>query len=230
MATKLLTDHHIPHSILDIVETSRVRLDIVTPFWGWKHLTQRVGMAVRRGVKVRVLLRLEKTEDEFYQRLTDELSATGVDVHAISALHAKICVSESSAIIGSMNMLGSSATGSHEAAILIADPLLLAEIQNYVNHLVEESLQFKKTLLDKAIDFVNLLRPERPAYCIRCKKKMPFNPELPLCSEHYAIWLKYKRNTYQENFCHDCGESWQTSFGKPFCLSCYKANQSTGLE
>lgn len=58
-------------------------------------------------------------------------------------------------------------------------------------------------------------------FCIRCKSEIPLNPKAPYCYECYKIWKKFENPNYQENICHLCGKSFETSMSKPACLKCF---------
>ena len=58
-------------------------------------------------------------------------------------------------------------------------------------------------------------------YCIRCAQAIEFDPKRPYCAECYAIWAEYKKKTYTEKFCHQCGKHNKGSMSKPLCRVCY---------
>ena len=57
--------------------------------------------------------------------------------------------------------------------------------------------------------------------CIRCKESIPFDPDRPLCDDHFKTWKRYENWDYEEDYCHRCGADWDTSYGKPLCRPCY---------
>ena len=57
--------------------------------------------------------------------------------------------------------------------------------------------------------------------CIRCKESIPFDPDRPLCDDHFKTWKRYENWDYEEDHCHRCGADWDTSYGKPLCRPCY---------
>ncbi len=57
--------------------------------------------------------------------------------------------------------------------------------------------------------------------CIRCKESIPFDPDRPLCDDHFKSWKRYENWDYEEDYCHRCGADWDTSYGKPLCRPCY---------
>jgi hypothetical protein len=44
-------------------------------------------------------------------------------------------------------------------------------------------------------------------FCIRTGKKIPFNPQRPLCDSAYNSWIKFSNPNYPEKYCHKTGVS-----------------------
>lgn len=63
-------------------------------------------------------------------------------------------------------------------------------------------------------------------FCVRCRARLPLNPERPLCDRDFRSWVKYEDPDYRERFCHQCGESEADtiSMRKPRCYDCWKAS------
>jgi phosphatidylserine/phosphatidylglycerophosphate/cardiolipin synthase-like enzyme len=58
-------------------------------------------------------------------------------------------------------------------------------------------------------------------HCIRCGKRIEFDPERPLCGECFDSWKKFKNPKYPEEFCHSCGKPMKSTMEKPLCKPCY---------
>lgn len=62
-------------------------------------------------------------------------------------------------------------------------------------------------------------------YCIRCARAIGLDPERPYCPECYRKWAVWKKRTYTEKYCHQCGNaneaSVKTSMAQPSCGACY---------
>ena len=58
-------------------------------------------------------------------------------------------------------------------------------------------------------------------FCIRCKAALPADPEQPYCQRCYRSWNQYKDATYEEKYCHMCGNEHTTALLKPLCVACY---------
>ena len=57
-------------------------------------------------------------------------------------------------------------------------------------------------------------------YCIRCKVALPADPEKPYCQRCYGSWNRYKNESYEEKYCHMCGNKHTTTRLKPLCVAC----------
>ena len=70
---------------------------------------------------------------------------------------------------------------------------------------------------------------ERPptGHCIRCGGPIPEAIESkPFCTKDWRSWNRFKKDDYQEKFCHFCGQSSKTSKTKPLCIDCCRKYQS----
>lgn len=61
---------------------------------------------------------------------------------------------------------------------------------------------------------------DRKGFCIRCRWPLNLNTDYPFCPNCYRIWAKFGDWDYQENYCHNCGESAETSRRNPLCTNC----------
>lgn len=57
--------------------------------------------------------------------------------------------------------------------------------------------------------------------CIRHHETIPFNPDKPLYTSCYKVWVEFGDPDYPENYCHACGEKADTSYRKPLCKKCF---------
>ena len=62
----------------------------------------------------------------------------------------------------------------------------------------------------------------KEGFCIRCKCTIPANPTRPYCGRCFKSWNRYKKDTYEEKYCHLCGKEHIATMSKPACLSCYR--------
>lgn len=114
----VLSGTDISGQVIALIEGARKYVVLVTPYFDpWPRLTTAIKAArAQHGVRVRLLLR--GGEDKAKQdEKAAELRAFGVEVSFLERLHAKIYLSESQAIVTSMNLLKSSALDSWEIAM-----------------------------------------------------------------------------------------------------------------
>ena len=70
---------------------------------------------------------------------------------------------------------------------------------------------------------------ERPSsgHCIRCGGPMSESIESrPFCDKDWRTWNRFKKDDYPEKFCHFCGQTSDTSKGKPLCIDCFRKYKS----
>ncbi|MCX6768619.1 MAG: hypothetical protein NTY83_02140 [Candidatus Micrarchaeota archaeon] len=61
---------------------------------------------------------------------------------------------------------------------------------------------------------------DKPGYCIRCKKEIPYNEKRPYCLSCYESWKKFGNKGYREKYCHDCGKPCKSALAEPLCKEC----------
>lgn len=76
------------------------------------------------------------------------------------------------------------------------------------------------TILKETLSTI-LSSEKRDAFCIRCRDRLPFNPDYPLCDKCYSGWAEYNNPNYREHYCHLCGKQRKTTKAKPLCTSCF---------
>lgn len=62
--------------------------------------------------------------------------------------------------------------------------------------------------------------------CIRCQKRIDLNPQSPYCYSCFKVWEKFENKSYQEQYCHICGEKNESTMLKPVCYTCYRRHQN----
>ena len=239
MNVQVLVNHQISPAIVDLIAAAKDHVDIISPYIQlWGHLEQVIKQARKRGVEIRLFARSDQREK--LQAVLEGLAAMGVKVHLVELLHAKLYLSEDTAILSSMNLYDFSSKNSEEIAVMSRDAEFVAELHEYRRQLAEDKSQnitrslvgmkvAKKiggALKSAAVGVVEIaasVLPEEAGYCIRCKAEIDYNPDKPLCAKCYASWKKYGDEKYQEKYCHDCGVASKTSVAKPVCYKCYKA-------
>lgn len=232
---KVLHPTEIALRLRELVADAKSHLTLVTPYFRpWAQLQAEVVRAAKRGVEVRLIVR----EDEV-PKLADVLAPcfeAGITVLARTRLHAKLYVTESAAILTSMNLLEASANDSWEAGIQIEmerAPDAYRRLLRQAQDLIEESEEVpppgrsaRRRTTPKHAD----AQVTRVAgACLRCADKIRFDPEKPLCLECYGSWKKYANPDYTEKHCHGCGAPHASSVAKPLCRPCWTAASKAGV-
>jgi hypothetical protein len=175
-----------------------------------------------------------------------------VEIRYHKRLHAKIYANETQCLITSMNLHDYSYRNNIEVGVLTTFKILdiipdIASIfsdriklpletqaQDFVDYIVTKgTLEYCKTPKKEKSFFglkttygesEVLVEKKRTGFCIRTKSTIPFNLKRPYSEVSYESWLRYKKTSYQEKFCHGCGNNHSTSMDRPLCLECYKKN------
>lgn len=250
----VLSSTDISREVLALIEGAKQVLILVSPYFDpWERLTTEIKRAANRpGMNVVLLLRggEDRAKQEEKSR---ELAAAGVKVVYLSRLHAKVYISESQAIVTSMNLLKSSALDSWELAIRAhakADADLFNQVVAHTKGLMERAKDEREIAAKvKTAGSVASLaamamaatppghrpapaakpatsagrRASKEGHCIRCGVGLAFNPDRPLCNDCYKAWSKYENPDYKEAHCHSCGKERATSLAKPLCKPCWDA-------
>ena len=160
----------------------------------------------------------------------------------VQNLHAKCYISESAAIITSMNLYEFSQQNNDEMGILVShteDAELYQEIYGEFQRLGRganpqiRDQPSKTSPADKPPTprtRTTRRRVAEPArahqasgHCIRCRKSIDFDPDKPLCYDPcYQTWTRFSDPDYAEKYCHRCGEENATSMAKPLCRPCFR--------
>lgn len=244
----VLSSTDISREVLALIEGAKQVLILVSPYFDpWDRLTTEIKRAANRpGMNVVLLLRggEDRAKQEEKAR---ELAAVGVKVAFLARLHAKVYISESQAIVTSMNLLKSSALDSWELAIRAharQDAALFNDIVKHTKGLLdrakdEREIAAKVQAASGVAELVAMAEGARAAavapkpaaakgrartgHCIRCGEDIAFNADRPLCASCYKAWARYENAEYKENHCHACGKERSTSFAKPLCKPCWEA-------
>jgi len=223
---RLLQPQQIAASVRRLVEESREFLLLICPYYRpWPQMQGEIEKAARRHGEVRLVVR-EDAVGEARKHLAP-CHACGVQVLSVMKLHAKLYVTESAAILTSMNLVDASAQESWEAGILVesdAAPGLYGRIRQQAENFIDaaeavESPDAQKRARQAAPAAEQDTRTK--GSCVRCAKAIRLDPEKPFCFPCYGKWKKYNNSEYVEKHCHRCGKAAETSAAKPLCRACY---------
>ncbi len=131
----VLSSTDISREVLALIEGAKQVLILVSPYFDpWDRLATEIKRAANRpGIKVVLLLRGGEDRAKQEEKSRD-IAAAGVRVAFLARLHAKVYISESQAIVTSMNLLKSSALDSWELAIRAHAKLDTAQFNDIVAH------------------------------------------------------------------------------------------------
>jgi phosphatidylserine/phosphatidylglycerophosphate/cardiolipin synthase-like enzyme len=227
----VLSSTDISREVLALIEGAKQVLILVSPYFDpWDRLTTEIKRAANRpGMKVVLLLRGgdDRAKQEEKAR---ELETVGVKIAFLTRLHAKVYISESQAIVTSMNLLKSSALDSWELAIRAhsaQDATIFNQIVAHTKGLMDRARdehQISAKIVTKAPPAPKPPRTRaRTGHCIRCGDDIAFNADRPLCADCFKAWAKYENPEYKEKHCHSCGKERSTSLAKPLCKPCWEA-------
>jgi phosphatidylserine/phosphatidylglycerophosphate/cardiolipin synthase-like enzyme len=226
----VLSSTDISREVLALIEGAKQVLILVSPYFDpWERLTSEIKRAANRpGVKVVLLLRGGDDRAKQEEKARD-LLASGVKIGFLSRLHAKVYISESQAIVTSMNLLKSSALDSWELAIrasAVQDAGLFKEIVHHTKGLLdrakdEQEIAAKAKLTTQAGTLAEMVESVRPAELVtKTPPKFKATPNTKPPSSKAAA---YGRERVRAGHCIRCGEDTPYNTDRPLCADCYKA-------
>lgn len=231
---KVLHPTEIALCVRELVAAAQDLLIIVTPYFHpWAQMQTEIERAAKRKVDVRLIVREDQVSE--MKAALAPCHGCGVKIHSRKRLHAKLYVTETAAILTSMNLLEASANDSWEAGIQVEKagaPDAYRRLRNQAQDLIESSEEIHSPERAHA----KRAAGDRPAAssvpakgsCLRCGEKIRFDPEKPLCFDCYGSWKKYGNEDYEEKHCHACGGPTPTSVAKPLCRPCWSTASKAG--
>lgn len=248
---RVLTDHVYP-DLIDLLQRAKRFLLLVSPYWDLTdRLKAELERAEVRGVQL-ILIARGGTDREAQEKKLHPIRqlVPRAPILFVERLHAKIYLSESEAIVTSLNLVESSAVDSIEAGVRFTQsehPEQYEKLRSFAERLIGMGTQDQQRSRPSPAAEPPRTRPaaepprsrpatprERPqekphasrrrpqGHCIRCADDIDLNDERPLCGDCYAIWAEYKNPDYEERHCHACGRESATSMSKPLCRACWK--------
>lgn len=252
MSFKLLNTDETISEIFRLIDDAKKLVVLVSPYFSMEsdsRLVRRLIEARRRNVKVTLIIR-GGNNDSVTWKTIEELMEAGVEVLAVTYLHAKLYWSDAGAVVTSLNLLKASMLNSVEAGMLAEDEQSRREVFDFIEKYVQPRVSLKQTpqalaTSDRKVaggskgsaiavktptraskaksTFVAKKKREKQGACIRCSDEIGLNPERPYCGACYSIWAEYENPDYVEKFCHQCGGDADTTIDRPLCRRCYRA-------
>ena len=250
---KFLTTSGISHHLEEIIKRANEKVVIISPYL--KINDRLKGLLTDKDllkIDIRVVYgknELQPVESTWLQGLNS------IRTTFLENLHAKCYLNENEAIITSMNLYEFSQRNNEEMGILVsreADPELYREIDDESRSLIRRGKEVKlivnpviptdKKSTSSEAAAATTASPrrssrrrsatatlERPStgHCIRCGESIPEAAESkPFCAKDWRTWNRFKRDEFPEKFCHFCGQTSDTSKGKPLCPDCFRKNKT----
>lgn len=227
-----LTTTNIAHYIEEIIKDAIYEIVLVCPYFKiTNNFIERLNDADKRNVAISIIYgkkELDKNQIDLLSKLKN------IYIYYYENLHAKCYFNDSKLIITSMNMYEFSEKKNREMGVLLSkenDEKLFTEAVKETESIINSSV-YKIDILNKRTNSINEIEESngrkiellKVGYCIRCLKKIKYNPQHPFCMPCYTQWSKYNDSLFREKYCHNCGDEDFISMMKPECYSCFKKN------
>ena len=139
----------------------------------------------------------------------------GIEIRFLKNLHAKCYLNEKEALLTSMNLHEFSQENNAEMGILVSKE----KDRQLYDGIHEQAMIWKKA--SRCIETEDSGELSR-RFCIRCKGDIPDNRDVPFCGRHWKTWNRFKNEDYPEEYCHYCGNEYETTKSKPLCRACFR--------
>ncbi len=223
MTVKFLTTLEASAKVEKIIREAKNELTIITPFLKLSNLfLERFRDAENRGVRIKLIYgkrELDSKEQNNLEQLNN------LDLYFCESLHAKCYFNEEQMVITSLNLYDYSIKNNREMGVYIKreeNEKLFSDALTEANSIIQSAISEKISVVREILvedEEVN----HRTGFCIRYHETISFNPDKPLCTSCYKVWVEFGDPDYPENYCHACGKIASTSYRKPLCWKCYNS-------
>jgi PLD-like domain len=137
---QLLPPYRISGELQAIVQEAKAYVVLVSPYvklHHWRGLADALSAAIKRGVKVELFTRQTGDNLDDWQYLEN----LGLRPRAVQDLHAKLYFNETSGLVTSMNMLGSSHSNSLEIGYKTETPAEVEQLRAFIKDYVMPKLE-----------------------------------------------------------------------------------------
>jgi phosphatidylserine/phosphatidylglycerophosphate/cardiolipin synthase-like enzyme len=223
--------------LVTLIREAKERVTLISPYVTLATDDQ-VGRAIREALSRKVKVALVFRRDEHTPLKEDWLESmrphvdAGLGLFCLEGLHAKIYKSESTVLVTSLNLLGSSVLKSIEAGLWSQDPKAVAEVDAFIRREIQphvQQLSFsgkakKPSTPEKRIRSNSPSPRKEEGYCIRCGDGIALNARRPYCRDDFDEWAEWENEDFKDNYCHGCGRGHPATMRKPLCLDCFRAD------
>jgi phosphatidylserine/phosphatidylglycerophosphate/cardiolipin synthase-like enzyme len=194
---EFLTTNGTSYQIENIIIEAKTRL-VVSPYLQLsKTFYERLKDASNKRVSIKIIYGKDDLKPNERNSLAD---LNGVELYFFENLHAKCYFNETKMVITSMNMYEFSEKNNREMGVLIEKSKdsdiyekAVAETQSIIQSAEQIALNKSNRPLAKEKKqtggSTNKNEKIVRGYCIRCQKRIEFDPSRPLCGDCYSTWV-----------------------------------------
>jgi hypothetical protein len=231
---KFLSTSGITFHLEGLIKGAKEKLILISPYL---KVNERIRQLLEDKDRDKIDIRVVYGKNELQPEENNWLkSKASVRSSFCKNLHAKCFMSESQALITSMNLYEFSQVNNEEMGVLVSkaeDAAMYAEVYEEAMRLIRISDEVRVTV-ERIVPVevsqeANSRRQARAkggapdkGWCIRCKADLKADPTHPYCKDCYAKWKQYENADYEEKVCHLCAKPHKTTMRKPTCYDCYK--------
>ncbi|MBU1921432.1 phospholipase D family protein [bacterium] len=228
---KFLRTSAVTNNLEELIINSKEKLYLVTPFL---KISERVKGLIAERDRARVEIRIIYGKTELQPAEAEWIgSLESTSIFFCENLHAKCYISETQAILTSMNLYEASQVNNYEMGIIVLkeeDGELYKDISDETLRILQQSSKVQVTVQRDEGNKVKETKKARPSasekgHCIRCGKEVKQNIEKPYCLDCFKTWSQFENPEYEEKFCHNCGKPNKSTMLKPVCYPCYKSSK-----
>jgi hypothetical protein len=231
---KFLTTSGITFHLEGLIKGAKEKLILISPYL---KINERIRQLMEDKDRDKIDIRVVYGKNDLQPEENNWLkSKASVRSSFCKNLHAKCFMSESQALITSMNLYEFSQVNNEEMGVLVSkaeDAAMYAEVYEEAMRLIRISEEIRVTVERVVqVEAVATPAPRRPARakggapemgaCIRCTAEIKADPTHPYCKDCYAKWKQFGNAEYEERVCHLCAKPHKTTMRKPTCYECYK--------
>ena len=212
---KFLNTTGVSYHLEELIKGTKNKLILISPYLQFHdRIKEHLDYLIGQKRDIRIVFRENKLRPDEKGWLE---SRAGIQTSFNKNLHAKCYLSESEAIVTSMNLYEFSQQNNNEIGIHISkttDPDLYNSTLEEAERLLYISRATRKNNNSKSNQIKSEDKPNSksktsnfiPGFCIRTGVAIPFDIEKPLSYEAYKAWKVHSNANYPEKYCHFSGE------------------------
>ncbi len=237
---EVISGTKISGEVLQLIDGAKQFLVLVSPYFDpWGQLSTALkSAATRPNMKVKLLIRGgDDSEREKRESRARQLESYGVVIEVLERLHAKVYVSESQAIMTSMNLLKSSALDSWEIAMRVdraRDAAAYVDVLKHTGELLQRAKDESRIAVHphvaSGIEAFTSVLASSPASRSTPVTASPHPSALapsrapaPVATARPAPASIAARKRVQVGHCIRCSDEIAFDAEHPYCADCYKS-------